>query len=204
MILTGEVLDDIRAGAITCAFRCWRRPSVRTGGTLLTAAGQLEILAVVPIARADISEADARRAGYASAAAVVADLSQRGEGVLYRIDFGRLRPDPRVALRGQTALTTAERADLRARLDRLDAAALAGPWTRRALEAIRGHEGRRAADLCREVGQERLSFKANVRKLKALGLTESLEVGYRLSPRGHAVLAAWDGAAIGEPADDRR
>jgi hypothetical protein len=31
-------------------------------------------------------------------------------------------------------------------------------------------------------------FKLNVRKLKALGLTESLEVGYRLSPRGAAFL----------------
>ncbi len=31
-------------------------------------------------------------------------------------------------------------------------------------------------------------FKTNVRKLKALGLTESLEVGYRLSPRGRAFL----------------
>jgi len=35
----------------------------------------------------------------------------------------------------------------------------------------------------------RLPFKANVRKLKALGLTESLEVGYRLSPRGEALLS---------------
>ena len=38
------------------------------------------------------------------------------------------------------------------------------------------------------VGQERLVFKQNVRKLKTLGLTESLEVGYRLSPRGMALL----------------
>jgi hypothetical protein len=36
---------------------------------------------------------------------------------------------------------------------------------------------------------ERLPFKANVRKLKALGLTESLDIGYRLSPRGEALLA---------------
>jgi hypothetical protein len=28
-----------------------------------------------------------------------------------------------------------------------------------------------------------------VRKLKALGLTESLDVGYRLSPRGEALMA---------------
>jgi hypothetical protein len=33
-----------------------------------------------------------------------------------------------------------------------------------------------------------VSFKRDVRKLKELGLTESLEVGYRLSPRGAALL----------------
>ena len=43
--------------------------------------------------------------------------------------------------------------------------------------------------LADEAGQERLSFKTRVRRLKALGLTESLEVGYRLSPRGAAFLA---------------
>jgi hypothetical protein len=36
--------------------------------------------------------------------------------------------------------------------------------------------------------QDKLTFKANVRKLKSLGLTVSLEVGYRLSPRGRALL----------------
>jgi hypothetical protein len=32
------------------------------------------------------------------------------------------------------------------------------------------------------------AFKRNVRKLKELGLTESLDIGYRLSPRGRALL----------------
>jgi hypothetical protein len=36
------------------------------------------------------------------------------------------------------------------------------------------------------MGRETLPFKRDVRKLKELGLTESLEVGYRLSPRGRA------------------
>ena len=40
------------------------------------------------------------------------------------------------------------------------------------------------------LGQEKRRFKLDVRKLKELGLTESLPVGYRLSPRGHAVLRA--------------
>ena len=65
MILTGDVLDGIRAGAITCA-RSGAGDARRsgTGGTPLTAAGQLEILAVTRIERHDISDADARRAGY--------------------------------------------------------------------------------------------------------------------------------------------
>jgi hypothetical protein len=197
VILTGEVLEGIRRGAITCAFRRWRRPSVKSGGTLLTAAGQLEIRAVVPIHADDISDAEARRAGYASRQALVAELDQRAEGALYRIDLGTLRADPRVALRARAELTDEERARRRARLDRLDSGAPEGPWTRRTLEAIRDHSGLRAADLCRQVGQDGLPFKINVRKLKALGLTESLEVGYRLSPRGHAVLAAWEAHRAG-------
>ena len=46
----------------------------------------------------------------------------------------------------------------------------------------------RAAELAVAAGRERLPFKTDVRKLKELGLTESLEVGYRLSPRGRALL----------------
>jgi ribosomal protein S19E (S16A) len=42
--------------------------------------------------------------------------------------------------------------------------------------------------LARQVGADTAPFKRRVRQLKELGLTESLEVGYRLSPRGRAVL----------------
>ena len=43
------------------------------------------------------------------------------------------------------------------------------------------------------VGREKPPFKRDVRKLKELGLTESLERGYRLSPRGRAVLERMEG-----------
>ena len=55
------------------------------------------------------------------------------------------------------------------------------------LELIAAHPGVRAPDLAARLGRETLAFKIDVRKLKALGLTESLEVGYRLSPRGQAL-----------------
>lgn len=48
----------------------------------------------------------------------------------------------------------------------------------------------RAGDPAADLGRERLEFKADVRKLKRLGLTESLEIGYRLSTRGRAYLDA--------------
>jgi hypothetical protein len=56
------------------------------------------------------------------------------------------------------------------------------------LELIAANPERRAGELAAEMGRERLPFKADVRKLKALGLTESLPIGYRLSPRGRALL----------------
>jgi len=62
------------------------------------------------------------------------------------------------------------------------------------LAAIRDRPETRAAELARDVGWERDSFKVHVRKLKNLGLTESLEVGYRLSPRGMVVLGALEGS----------
>lgn len=190
MILRSAVLDGIREGRITVAFRRWRRPSVRAGGTLLTAAGQLEIRDVVVIGDEAIAEDDARRAGYPSREALFADLG-RGRGTdaaLYRIEFGALRADPRVELRTRVP-SEDELETVRANLLRLDARSATGAWTHRVLELIREHPARRAGDLAEMAGQDRLVFKTNVRKLKALGLTESLGVGYRLSPRGEAVLA---------------
>ena len=70
----------------------------------------------------------------------------------------------------------------------MDGKSTNGPWTTETLQLIADNPGTRAADLAPELHQERLPFKANVRKLKELGLTISLERGYRLSPRGTAYL----------------
>jgi DNA-binding MarR family transcriptional regulator len=97
-------------------------------------------------------------------------------------------PDPRVALRQRVDIPAAERAELDRRLGRLDAASRHGPWTARVLRLIADRPAVRAADLAAELGRDKATFKADVRKLKELGLTESLEVGYRLSPRGRTYL----------------
>lgn len=177
----------IADGSVTVAFRRWERARARVGARHTTPVGVvlIEDVAVVPVTA--VTEDDARRAGFDDRAAMVADFDLRPDEEVHRIAFSFAGADPRIALREQEP-DAAELAGLVTRLDRMDARAAGGPWTRRVLDLIAAHPGRRAPDLAAELGRETLPFKADVRKLKALGLTESLKVGYRLSPRGRALL----------------
>lgn len=186
MLFKQATLDGIAAGKVTLAFRRWARPTVRAGGTLTTAAGILAIEAVEAIELADISDQDAIRAGFASIEALRRDL--RPEGQLYRIAFHRMGDDPRIALRDAAALDEADVGMLRAALAGLDRSHRAGPWTTVVLGLIAERDGITAAEIAARLGCEKLALKADIRKLKALGLTESLQIGYRLSPRGRALL----------------
>jgi hypothetical protein len=179
-----DVLRRIGEGEVTLAFRRWRRPSVRAGGTLRTRVGVLAIESVKVVGEDAVTDADARRAGAEDREALLAALP--GEGALHRIEFRVAGPDPRIALRERSDIPPAERAEIDARLARFDAASRHGPWTAAVLDLIAERPGTRAPDLAASLGRETAPFKADVRKLKELGLTESLEVGYRLSPRGRA------------------
>lgn len=190
MLIKQQDLSRIRSGEVDLAFRRWRRPTVKTGGSLTTATGVLAIDSVTPVTESAITAVDARRAGYADRNALLNALA-RGQGALYRIELHYAGRDPRLELREATP-DGAELKDLAARLARLDRASNTGPWTRPALALIRDRPAVRAGDLAASIGVERDAFKRNVRKLKGLGLTESLETGYRLSPRGEALLAHLD------------
>ena len=67
---------------------------------------------------------------------------------------------------------------------------LGGAWTLATLRAIEARPGVLAAKLAHSLGRPRDDFKRDVRKLKTLGLTFSLEIGYRLTPKGEALLAS--------------
>jgi hypothetical protein len=184
MLFRQDVLRRIGEGEVTLAFRRWRRPSVRAGGTLRTRVGVLAIESVEVVGEDDVTDADARRAGAEDREALLAALP--GGGALHRIEFRVAGPDPRIALRERSDIPPAERTEIDARLARLDAASRHGPWTAAVLDLIAKRPGTRAPDLAASLGRETAPFKADVRKLKELGLTESLQVGYRLSPRGRA------------------
>jgi hypothetical protein len=88
----------------------------------------------------------------------------------------------------RTRLSANEREQLRSKLARLGARSRDGPWALCVLRLIEARPPTRASALAKEVGMERPRFKARVRQLKDLGLTESLDVSYKLSRRGRAFL----------------
>ena len=184
----------IADGTITVAFRRWQRPRVVAGRSYRTAGQILEVTALAEIDAGSITDVDAVAAGYETASELVSDLRGDPDRPLFRIEFRRSSgPDPRAELATQSDLDEAELAEVDRRLARLDRASTHGSWTRATLQLIADHPGRRAGDLAAMAGRERDLFKIDVRKLKNLGLTESLEVGYRLSPRGRAYLDSRDG-----------
>lgn len=187
MLLRTAALERIVRGEVSLVFRRWRRPTVRTGGSLRTAVGVLRIAEVAAVEDSDVSAADAAAAGYASRAALLKDLGSRG-GQLYRIAVEYAGADPRIALRRRDELSEADADDILNRLARLDARAPTGPWTLLVLSEIEARPGVAAKTLARRLGCEKDWLKPQVRKLKNLGLTLSLSVGYELSPRGRAAL----------------
>ncbi len=111
-----------------------------------------------------------------------------GEIEVIRIHFRYLGQRGADELPYRDELSDAELADLAKRLDAMDRRAAAGPWTRKTLSLIAANPGLRAGDLAEELDRSREDFKRDVRKLKGLGLTLSLETGYEISPRGRAFL----------------
>ncbi|MDD7937632.1 hypothetical protein PHK61_04255 [Actinomycetospora lutea] len=192
MLFALRFADPIARGEVDLTFRRWKRAQVRPGRPYRTPVGRLQVDEVDVVRREDLGPDDARRAGFDSVAAMLAEADRHAgdDAELYRVRFHLLdEPDPRAEL----AASVPGADDLAAvarRLDAMDARSGHGPWAWATLAAIAERPGVRAPDLAASFGRETLPFKADVRRLKALGLTHSLPVGYELSPRGRAVLAS--------------
>ena len=187
MLIPRAMLDRIGGGEVTLAFRRWVKPTVKTGGTLKTAIGVLDVVRVEEAAAESITEADAVSAGAPSLAALLGELERR-TGTLYRIELAYREPDPRIALREEDSLSDEESRGLAKRLQGMDQRAAGGAWTRQVLAAIERHPMQAAGDLATQLGFEKEWLKTHIRKLKNLGLTVSHHPGYTLSPRGRTVL----------------
>ncbi len=191
MLFTAATLRGLADGRVSITYRRWEVVRPKVGARFTTSAGVVEITSITPADEEQLTEHDAAAAGFDSVAALLKWCNGKGRGDLYRIGIVLAGPDPRVALRSADLLHPEDVAALNTRLDRMDRAA-ERPWTRSTLRQIQRMPGVVSTELAAEVGQERAAYKIRVRRLKALGLTESLERGYRLSPRGEAYLAALD------------
>jgi hypothetical protein len=228
VLIPRPVLDGIVEGRVTLAFRRWDRPHAKAGALHRTPVGLVAIDAVDVVPLDSITAAEARAAGAQSRAELLRFLrggrerasqgrragprsTARGSderspeeprgtvGRVYRVQLRYAGADPRIALRADAALSDADLAFIQARLARLDQASRKGSWTRDVLELIAANPARRAPELAAIRGLPTQPFKADVRKLKELGLTESLDVGYRISPRGRAYLDRTADTAVTSP-----
>lgn len=185
MLFRRETLDGIERGDVTLAFRRWKRPTVKAGGRQRTATGAVRFGAVETCDAAALTEDDAHASGFASLAALQEMLGPDDGDPVYRIVIAGIEPDERVERRETATLSEEEWRGLRGRFQRWEKSAPG--YFPVILKAIGERPAVAAAVLAQSLGVEKLKFKQDVRKLKELGLTESLEVGYRLSPRGVVV-----------------
>jgi hypothetical protein len=149
---------------------------------------QVDDVQIVKVSQ--ITEDDARRAGFPSRDALVSYLGELGpladDTEVHRVALHHGGDGDRVELALETTLTSEDVAQIKEKLARLDAN---GAWTKKTLAIIKKHPRVAASKLAEKLGRETAPFKADVVKLKKLGLTQSFEVGYEISPRGLAYLA---------------
>ena len=189
MLIKDEIIDKIRSGEITILFRRWSRPGAKSGGSQMTQGGVVGIDAVEVVSETDVTDQDAREAGFTSREDLLTHLNYR-EDPIYRIRVRWAGEDPRKSLRENTDLSDAELEDIITKLKKLDTGSKRGPWTQEYLQLIHDMPATYSGLLADSLGIGIPQFKPWVRKLKTLGLTESLSPGYRLSPRGEKILAA--------------
>lgn len=190
MLFSASAWPGLADGSITVTFRTWAKPQAKVGGRYRVAGMLLEATDVRQVPAGSLTDDDAVAAGEANRAALLARLGHpRLDTAVWRVGLRYVGIDDRIERRAVDTLTDDDIAALRSRLERLDRGA-GGPWTRTTLQLIEKYPGVVSTALARHTGQERPDFKINVRKLKEMGLTESLQVGYQLSPRGQALLRA--------------
>jgi hypothetical protein len=188
MLFKAHFHERIRSGEIGCTVRIWQRPHVKVGGRYALGAGAVVVDKIYETRLDDITPALAKRCGFTS----VVDLlktAKHGAGervfvIEFHHDGERTHPKPET-----DAGSVEDLAKLAQRLEAMDRRSRSGAWTQATLRAIEARPGVLAAKLARSLGRPRDEFKRDVRKLKNLGVTFSLEIGYRLTPKGEALLA---------------
>ncbi len=180
------------AGTVTRTFRLWDKPHVKPGGRYrVHPIGVVQVEALRHVTVGALSEADALAGGFTSRAELIDYLRGVNPKIadatpIFDVTLVHGGDGDRVEGALDTNLSADDVAQLKKKLERLDRD---GPWTRQVLALIGKHPRVAASQLAVTLGRETEPFKIDVRKLKKLGLTQSFEVGYEISPRGQAFLS---------------
>jgi len=191
MLFAGPDRDGVAEGKITAAYRRWAEPRVVEGRIYRTNAGRIEIDSIRKVNPDLISDYDDDifAADRQNAKDVRRRLRGNEDWPTFLIKFHLVEgPDPREELAASAELSAEDLEELRTKLAKLDETSRHGAWTTQTLQKIQSTPATRAADLAADFGRDTISFKQDIRKLKNLGLTYSLETGYELTPRGQAYL----------------
>lgn len=186
MLFREDFLNGLRKGKLSTAFRRWAQPRVKAGTRMRTQVGVVEVISVEPIMEIEITSTDAVTAGYADKSELMKDLGSISDGQLYRVRLKYGGEDPRIQLRQDADLSDKDFDEISKKLKAMERQ---GAWTNKTLKLIANNEAVLAEILAGKMKMEKYAFKRRVWRLKELGLTESLDIGYRLSPRGEAYLS---------------
>jgi len=193
MMFKSRFHAGIANGQITRTFRYWKRPQAKAGGIYrVGAGGYVRVTAVVVVDEAGLEAGDAKASGFGSVAAMREYLAPyAGTGRrLYRVDF-RYAGDVAGREPDRRAITSSDEMDaIDKALDLRDRNSKTGPWTRDTLALVARRPGMSSAAMAKTLRREQMALKQDMRKLKKLGLTISLETGYELSPRGRSYFDA--------------
>ncbi len=196
LMFTAEDHQRVANGEITVTWRLWKYAHVKPGRLYATGflfGGAIAVEDVREVRAADVTDADALEVGQPDAAALIEYARSHtgrevtADTVLYRVQFHfetEAPPKPEYSLE-----------DVTKRIARLDKASRTGPWTLQTLRLIEENPGVVSRHLAPQMGMHRDDFKVNVRKLKGLGLTLSLPVGYELTELGQSCLDSLDAPA---------
>ena len=190
MLFKTKFHEGIRNGSITLTFRAWKSARVKVGKQYRFGPEEgVEVGVVDEVVVSAIDDEEARRSGFASAAELRTFLMKYSpeeltpKSTLFRVSFHYVKISDEVS---QVDISLAE---IQGKLEKMDRLSKHGPWTKQTLEIIAQNPRTAASKLAPLLGRETRPFKAEVRKLKKLGLTVSFEVGYELTPLGEAFLA---------------
>ncbi len=191
MQFTQDSHAAIADGSVTVTFRLWKRPHAKVGGRYTVGAAVIEVDTIEMIPFRAVTDADVRDAGAKDLDALRERAAHAGpiddDTLVFRIDFHVVED---AVTRTPSPLDDGHVARVIEKLDRMDGRSSRGPWTQQVLELIAENPETVSTELAADLDRPRPEFKVDVRKLKALDLTESLLVGYRLTPLGRLVADA--------------